>query len=349
MFCGKVQIGGGAPVSVQSMTNTDTRDVCATLDQIRRLYDAGADIVRCTVPDEDAAAAFALIKKDSPVPLVADIHFDYKLAIASINAGADKIRINPGNIGSRERVKAVLDCARDHGIPVRIGVNSGSVEKDLLKKYGGVCAEAICESALNAVGYAQDLGFEDIVVSLKCSDVQMNHKAHKLFTEKCGLPVHIGLTEAGSGEEGRIKSVASLSALLLDGIGDTMRVSLTGDPVQEVVLARNILKACGLDRFGIEYVSCPTCGRTEVDLESIAVRVKELLAPVNARLEKEERFIRVSVMGCVVNGPGEAAHSDFGIACGKSEGVLFRSGEVVGKYPEDRLAAALAELVEGSI
>ena len=349
VFCGKVQIGGGAPVSVQSMTNTDTRDVSATLKQIRSLADAGADIVRCTVPDEEAAAAFALIRKDSPVPLVADIHFDYKLAIAAIRAGADKIRINPGNIGSRERVKEVLDCARSAGIPVRIGVNSGSVEKNLINKYGGVCAEAICESALGAVEYAHDLGFYDLVVSLKCSDVQMNHKAHKLFVEKCGLPLHIGLTEAGFGEEGMLKSTAALSALLLDGIGDTMRVSLTGDPVQEVVLARKILKACGLERFGIEFVSCPTCGRTEVDLESIAQRVKELLAPVNDKLEKEKRFLRVSVMGCVVNGPGEARGSDFGIACGKSEGVLFRKGEVVGKYPEDRLADALAELVKGSV
>jgi (E)-4-hydroxy-3-methylbut-2-enyl-diphosphate synthase len=349
VFCGKVQIGGGAPVSVQSMTNTDTRDVSATLEQIRRLSDAGADIVRCTVPDEDAAASFALIKKESPVPLVADIHFDYKLAIASIEAGADKIRINPGNIGSRERVKAVLDCAKGHGIPVRIGVNSGSLEKDLLKKYGGVCAEAICESALNAAAYAQDLGFEDIVVSLKCSDVQMNHKAHKLFVGKCGLPLHIGLTEAGFGEDGMLKSTAALSALLLDGIGDTMRVSLTGDPVQEVVLANKILRACGIKRPGIEFVSCPTCGRTQVDLPAIAEKVKIMLAPVSEKLEKAGRSIRVSVMGCVVNGPGEAGNSDCGIACGRNEGVLFRNGEVVEKLPESMLADALVRLVEGSI
>ena len=331
------------------MTNTDTRDVPATLDQIRRLAEAGADIVRCTVPDREAASAFSLIKKDSPVPLVADIHFDYKLAIAAIEAGADKIRINPGNIGSRERVKAVLDCAKAHGIPVRIGVNSGSLEKDLIEKYGGVCAEAICESALNAVEYAQDLGFEDIVVSLKCSDVQMNHKAHKLFAERCGLPLHIGLTEAGFGEEGVMKSTAALSALLLDGIGDTMRVSLTGDPVQEVILAKKILKACGLRRAGIEFVSCPTCGRTQVDLPAIAEKVKIMLAPASEKLEKEGRFLRVSVMGCVVNGPGEARNSDFGIACGKNEGVLFRNGEIIDKLPEDKLAEALVRSVEGSI
>ena len=256
---------------------------------------------------------------------------------------------NPGNIGSRERVKAVLDCAKDHGIPVRIGVNSGSLEKDLLKKYGGVCAEAICESALNAVAYAWDLGFEDIVVSLKCSDVQMNHKAHKLFVEKCGLPLHIGLTEAGFGEEGVLKSTAALSALLLDGIGDTMRVSLTGDPVQEVVLANKIIRACGIKRSGIEFVSCPTCGRTQVDLAAIAEKVKILLAPVSEKLEKEGKSIRVSVMGCVVNGPGEAGNSDFGIACGKNEGVLFRNGEVVEKLPEPVLADALVRLVEGNI
>ena len=349
VFCGKVKIGGGAPVSVQSMTNTDTRDVSATLDQIQRLADAGADIVRCTVPDAQAAEAFGIIKKQSPVPLVADIHFDHKLAIAAIEAGADKIRINPGNIGSRERVKAVLDCAKDHGIPVRIGVNSGSLEKDLLKKYGGVCAEAICESALNSAAYAQDLGFEDIVVSLKCSDVRTNHRAHKLFVEKCGLPLHIGLTEAGFGEEGMLKSTAALSALLLDGIGDTMRVSLTGDPVQEVVLANKILRACGIKRPGIEFVSCPTCGRTRVDLAAIAERVKILLAPVSEKLEKEGKSIRVSVMGCVVNGPGEAGNSDFGIACGKNEGVLFRNGEVVEKLPESMLADALVRLVEGNI
>ncbi|MBO4862512.1 MAG: flavodoxin-dependent (E)-4-hydroxy-3-methylbut-2-enyl-diphosphate synthase [Firmicutes bacterium] len=349
VFCGKVQIGGGAPVSVQSMTNTDTRDVSSTLNQIRRLADAGADIVRCTVPDMEAADAFALIKKESPVPLVADIHFDYKLAIAAIESGADKIRINPGNIGSRERVKAVLDCAKDHGIPVRIGVNSGSLEKTLLDEYGGVCAEAICESALNAVSFAQDLGFEDIVVSLKCSDVQMNHRAHKLFVEKCGLPLHIGLTEAGFGEEGIMKSTAALSALLLDGIGDTMRVSLTGDPVQEVVLARKILKACGIRRPGIEFVSCPTCGRTQVDLASIAENVKQKLATVSERMEKQGCSMRVSVMGCVVNGPGEAKNSDFGIACGKNEGVIFKNGEIIEKLPEDKLSDALVRLVEGSV
>ena len=347
--CGKVKIGGGAPVSIQSMTNTDTRDVSATLAQICALADAGADIVRCTVLDMQAAEALAQIKKNSPVPLVADIHFDYKLAIAAIGAGADKIRINPGNIGSKERVKAVLDRAKAAGIPIRIGVNSGSLEKELIEKYGGVTAEAMCESALNAAAYAQSFGFKDIVVSLKCSDVAMNHKAHKLFSEKSDLPLHIGLTEAGVGEDAKIKSVAALSALLLEGIGNTMRVSLTADPVQEVVLARKILKACGIRKAGIDFVSCPTCGRTEVDLESIASRVKQGLAPLSDKLEKEGRFLRVSVMGCVVNGPGEARSSDYGVACGKNEGVLFKAGEVIKKVPENQIVDGLIALIENSL
>lgn len=349
VHCGNVKIGGGAPVSVQSMTNTDTRDVQATLAQIRALADAGADIVRCTVPDEDAAIAFGKIRKESPVPLVADIHFDYRLAIASIKAGADKIRINPGNIGSEERVKAVLDTAKAAGIPVRIGVNSGSLEKELVAKYGGVCAEAMCESALKAVSYAESFGFEDIVVSLKCSDVVMNHKAHKLLVQKCPYPLHIGLTESGIGEDAKLKSVAALSALLLEGIGDTMRVSLTGDPVQEVILARKILKASGANRSGIDLVSCPTCGRTKVDLESIAAKVKEGLEPLSEKLEKQGKFLRVSVMGCVVNGPGEARSSDYGVACGKGEGVLFKAGQVVKKVSDDQIVESLIRLIESDI
>ncbi|MBQ9891064.1 MAG: flavodoxin-dependent (E)-4-hydroxy-3-methylbut-2-enyl-diphosphate synthase [Firmicutes bacterium] len=347
--CGKVKIGGGAPISVQSMTNTDTRDAEATLAQINALADAGADIVRCTVPDMKAAESFGRIRLNSSVPLVADIHFDYRLAIAAIEAGADKIRINPGNIGSEERVKAVLDAAKYAGIPIRIGVNSGSLEKELIEKYGGVCAEAMCESALKAVSYAQSFGFEDIVVSLKCSDVQMNHRAHKLFASQCGLPLHIGLTEAGIGEDAVMKSTAALSALLLDGIGDTMRVSLTGDPVQEVVLAKKILKACGIRKPGIELVSCPTCGRTKVDLEAIAGSVKKALQPVSDLLEKQGRSLRVSVMGCVVNGPGEARSSDYGVACGSGEGVLFRSGKTIKKVSENRIAESLVELIKSEI
>ena len=327
------------------MTNTDTRDVRATLDQIEALAAAGADIVRCTVPDMEAAGAFGVIRKSSPVPLVADIHFDYRLAIAAIDNGADKIRINPGNIGSEDKVRAVLDRARSAGIPVRIGVNSGSLEKDLIQKYGGVCAEAMCESALKAVSYAQSFGFDDIVVSLKCSDVAMNHKAHRLFAAKSDLPLHIGLTESGIGEEAVIKSAAAMGALLLEGIGDTMRISLTGDPVKEVILARKILKACGIRRAGIDLVSCPTCGRTEVDLETIAQNVKDDLAPLSDILEKEGRFLRVSVMGCVVNGPGEARSSDFGVACGRGEGVLFKAGEVIKKVPEESIVKELIQLI----
>ncbi len=347
--CGKVKIGGTAPISIQSMTNTDTRDIDATLAQIEALADAGADIVRCTVPDMKAAESFREIRKSSPVPLVADIHFDYRLAVASIEAGADKIRINPGNIGSEERVRIVLDAAKYAGIPIRIGVNSGSLEKDIIEKYGGVTAEGLAESALNAVKYAKSFGFEDIVVSLKSSDVQMNHMAHKIFAAQSDLPLHIGLTEAGFGEEGMLKSVSALSALLLEGIGDTMRVSLTGDPVQEVILAKKILKACGIRKGGIDFVSCPTCGRTEVDLERIAGEVKDRLSESSALLEKQGRTLKVSVMGCAVNGPGEAREADFGIACGKADGVIFSNGKTVKKLPESQLVDGLVALVKESI
>ncbi len=344
--CGSVLIGGGAPVSIQSMTNTDTRDPEATLRQIDRLAEAGCEIIRLAVPDMEAARGFAEIKKRSPLPMVADIHFDYRLALAAIDGGADKIRINPGNIGSEDRVRAVLERAKAAGIPIRIGVNSGSLEKELLKKYGGVCAEALCESALNAVSYARGFGFEDIVVSLKSSDVRMNHEAHKLFRAQSDLPLHIGLTEAGVGEMAELKSSVALGALLLEGIGDTMRISLTGDPLREVLLAKKVLAASGTRRAGIDFVSCPTCGRTDVDLESIARRVKERLMPVSERLEKEKKFMRVSVMGCVVNGPGEARGSDYGIACGKGEGAVFRRGQVIKKLPEEALVEGLAEAVE---
>ena len=346
--CGNVKIGGNSPISIQSMTNTDTRDVFSTLSQIEKLAEAGADIVRCTVPDMEAAESFSQIKKQSPVPLVADIHFDYRLALASIEAGADKIRINPGNIGSEERVRAVLNAAKHAGIPIRIGVNSGSLEKDIIEKYGGVTAEGMAESALKAAEYAQSFGFEDIVVSLKCSDVVMNHQAHKIFASKSDIPLHIGLTEAGFGEEGETKSIASLSALLLEGIGDTMRVSLTGDPVQEVKLAKRILKACGIRKCGIEFVSCPTCGRTQVDLEKIASNVKSELLPFSEILEKAGKSIKISVMGCVVNGPGEAREADFGIACGKNEGLIFRKGEVVKKLPEHELVNGLRDLIRNN-
>ena len=349
VMCGNVPIGGGAPISIQSMTNTDTRDVEATYAQIMRLAEAGCQIVRCTVPDMEAAIAFGKIHKKSPLPMVADIHFDYKMAITAMDNGADKVRINPGNIGSDEKVAAVLDHAKACGIPIRIGVNSGSVEKEIIAKYGGVTAEGLAESALNAVAYAQSFGFEDLVVSLKSADVAMNHKAHRLLVEKCDLPIHIGLTEAGVGQMAEIKSTAALGALVLDGIGDTMRVSLTGDPVREVVLAKKILKAVGARKGGIDFVSCPTCGRTRVDLPTIAAEIEQKLAPVSERLEKEGKSLRVSVMGCAVNGPGEAKNSDIGVACGKGEGLIIKKGEILRKVPEEAICAELIAEIDSMI
>ena len=349
VMCGNVPIGGGAPISIQSMTNTDTRDVEATYSQIMRLAEAGCQIVRCTVPDMEAAAAFGKIKKMSPLPMVADIHFDYKMAIAAMDNGADKVRINPGNIGSDEKVAAVLDHAKACGIPIRIGVNSGSVEKEIIAKYGGVTAEGLAESALKAIDYAKGFGFEDIVVSLKSADVAMNHKAHKILASKCDLPLHIGLTEAGVGQMAEIKSTAALGALILDGIGDTMRVSLTGDPVREVILAKKILKAVGARKGGIDFVSCPTCGRTRVNLPEIAANIEKQLAPVSERLEKEGRSLRVSVMGCAVNGPGEAKNSDIGVACGKGEGLIIKKGEILRKVPEEFICAELLSEINSMI
>ena len=341
VMCGDVPIGGGAPISIQSMTNTDTRDAEATYAQIMRLAEAGCQIVRCIVPDMEAAVSFGKIRKKSPLPMVADIHFDYKMAIAAMDNGADKVRINPGNIGSDEKVAAVLDHAKACGIPIRIGVNSGSVEKEIIAKYGGVTAEGLAESAFKVVEYARSFGFEDLVVSLKSADVAMNHKAHKLLAAKCDLPLHIGLTEAGVGQMAEIKSTAALGALILDGIGDTMRVSLTGDPVREVVLAKKILKAVGVRRYGIDFVSCPTCGRTRVNLPEIAANIEQQLAPLSEQLEKECRSLRVSVMGCAVNGPGEARNSDIGVACGKGEGLIIKKGEILRKVPEADISAEL--------
>ena len=346
VMCGNVPIGGGAPVSIQSMTNTDTRDAAATLEQIRRLADAGCQIIRCAVPDMEAAKAFGAIKKGSPIPVVADIHFDYRLALAAMENGADKIRINPGNIGSEDRVAAVLEKAKECGIPVRIGVNSGSLEKDLLEKYGGVTAQALCESALNAAAYARSFGFEDIVVSLKSSDVAMNHEAHKLFREQSDLPMHIGLTESGVGRMAELKSTAALSALLLDEIGDTMRISLTGDPLREVLLAKDILTACGKRRLGIDFISCPTCGRTQVDLPAIASRIEEALQPLSQKLAADGKFIKVAVMGCAVNGPGEAKEADFGVACGKGNGLLIAKGKQLKTVPEEEIISQLTALIE---
>ncbi|MCD8078141.1 MAG: flavodoxin-dependent (E)-4-hydroxy-3-methylbut-2-enyl-diphosphate synthase [Lachnospiraceae bacterium] len=331
---GDVVIGGENPIRIQSMTNTKTEDVAATVRQILALEAAGCEIIRATVPTPEAAEAFTEIKKQIHIPLVADIHFDYRLAIAAIEHGADKIRINPGNIGSRERVRAVVDCARERNIPIRVGVNSGSLEKDILRKYGGVTAEGLVESALDKVALIEDMGYDNLVISIKSSNVNMCIRAHELIADRTEHPLHVGITEAGTVTTGTIKSAVGLGAILHQGIGDTIRVSLTGDPVQEVVAAAKILQALELRRSGVEVVSCPTCGRTSIDLIGLANQVETLVAGYDLP-------IRVAVMGCVVNGPGEAREADIGIAGGKGEGLLIKKGEIVRKLPEAELLPAL--------
>lgn len=335
---GSVAVGGGAPISVQSMTNTFTQDVDATVSQIRRLEDAGCEIVRAAVPDMASAEAIARIRKAISIPLVADIHFDYKLALAAINAGADAIRINPGNIGGKRRIRAIVDGARDHGISIRVGVNSGSLEKSLLEKHGGPGAEALVESALNHVDILGSMGFDQVKVSIKSSDVLETIAAYRLFSDRSDVPLHIGVTEAGGLYAGITKSAVGIGCLLLDGIGDTLRVSLTRDPVEEIRVGYEILRATGIRRRGPEIISCPTCGRCEIDLFSIAGEIETALISVQAP-------ITVAVMGCVVNGPGEAAAADVGIAGGKNGGVLFKKGKVVKKLPQHRLARELLAAV----
>ena len=332
-----VPIGGGNPIPVQSMTNTHTDDVAATLAQLRRLEAAGCEIVRLAVPNQLAARALPEIRRGTGLPLVADIHFDYRLALAAVEAGFDKIRINPGNIGSPERVRMVADACRDHCVPIRVGVNSGSVEKGLLEKYG-LCAKSLCESALGHVKLLEDCGFVDICISVKASDVAMTVEANRLLSTLCDYPLHIGVTEAGTKERGILKSAAGIGALLLDGIGDTIRISLTDPPEEEAHAGGELLRALGL-RSGVQFVSCPSCGRTEYDLIGTAKTVE-------ARLRDKPWNITVAVMGCVVNGPGEASHADYGIAGGKSEGVIFKHGEPVARVASDRLADALVELIE---
>lgn len=332
-----VPIGGGNPIPVQSMTNTHTDDVAATLAQLRRLEAAGCEIVRLAVPNQLAARALPEIRRGTGLPLVADIHFDYRLALAAVEAGFDKIRINPGNIGSPERVRMVADACRERGVPIRVGVNSGSVEKGLLEKYG-LCAKSLCESALGHVKLLEDCGFEDICISVKASDVAMTVEANRLLSTLCDYPLHIGVTEAGTKERGILKSAAGIGALLLDGIGDTIRISLTDAPEEEVHAGGELLRALGL-RSGVQFVSCPSCGRTEYDLIGTAKAVE-------TRLRDKPWNITVAVMGCVVNGPGEASHADYGIAGGKSEGVIFKHGEPVARVASDRLADALVELIE---
>ena len=331
-------IGGGNPILIQSMTNTKTEDVKATVEQILRLEKAGCEIVRCTVPTMEAALAIKEIKKQIHIPLVADIHFDYKMAIAAIENGADKIRINPGNIGSRERVQAVVDKAKEYGIPIRIGVNSGSVEKDILAKYGKVTAEGIVESALNKVHLIEEMGYDNLVISIKSSDVMMCVKAHELIAGKTPYPIHVGITEAGTVYSGNIKSAIGLGMILGSvGVGDTIRVSLTGDPVNEIASAKLILRTLGLRKGGVEVVSCPTCGRTNIDLISLANQVENMVA------EFDDLDLKVAVMGCVVNGPGEAKEADIGIAGGKGEGLLIKKGEIIRKVPEQELLSTLRE------
>ena len=336
---GGVKIGGGAPVSIQSMTNTPTHDVEATLAQIQALTAAGCEIVRLAVPDMAAARAIGAIKAGSSVPLVADIHFDYRLALEAVRQGIDKVRINPGNIGAPERVKAVAEACMDRSIPIRIGVNGGSLEKRLLEQYGGPTPEALVESGLRQAQMLEQFGFHDICISLKSSSVSTTMKAYRLMSERCDYPLHLGVTEAGTPELGVIKSAAGIGGLLALGIGDTFRGTLTADPVEEIFAAKKILKAVGLRREGPELIACPTCGRTKIDLIPMARRVEDLLRQV-------DKPITVAVMGCVVNGPGEARHADVGIAGGQGEGVLFQKGQVVARVPEDRLVDELMKLID---
>ena len=339
IMVGGVAIGGGAPVSIQSMCNTATENVEATVAQILRLEQAGCEIIRVAVPTEEAARAIPSIKARIHIPLVADIHFDYKLALLCAEGGIDKIRINPGNIGSRERVRAVADACRERGIPIRIGVNGGSLEKDLLAKYGGVTARALVDSAMGHVRLLNDCGFDDICISVKCSRVPVNMTAYQMLREQTDYPLHLGVTEAGTPEMGVLKSAIGIGGLLCMGVGDTLRVSLTADPVEEVIAAKRILQAAGIRRSGPDLISCPTCGRTRYDMIPIAREVER-------RLRGCDKPITVAVMGCVVNGPGEASGADVGIAGGIGEGLLFAKGKILRKVPQEQLVDALFEEID---
>ena len=335
-------IGGGNPILIQSMTNTPTEDVAATVAQTLRLEQAGCEIIRCTVPTPEAAAAVAKIKEQIHIPLAADIHFDHKMAIAAMENGADKIRINPGNIGGKANIDEVVRCAKERGIPIRVGVNSGSLERDLVAKYGGVTAEGLVESALDKVGMVEDCGYDNIVISIKSSDVLMCIRAHEILAEKTLYPLHVGITEAGTLMSGNIKSAVGLGVILYEGIGDTIRVSLTGDPVEEIKSAKRILRTLGLRTGGIDVVSCPTCGRTKIDLIGLANQVETMV-------QKYPLDIKVAVIGCAVNGPGEAKEADIGIAGGNGEGLLIKRGRIVRKMPESELLDALRQELDSML
>ena len=336
---GDTYIGGGAPISVQSMTNTDTRDVENTVSQIKKLEGYGCDIIRCAVPDMEAAEAIKEIVKQIKIPLVADIHFDYRLALKSIENGVNGLRINPGNIGNINRVRRVVEAAKDKDIPIRIGVNSGSLQKNILNKYGKVCPEALVESALEHVSIFESLNFQDIVISIKSSNVNQMIESYKIISNKVKYPLHLGVTEAGTTWRGTIKSSIGIGSLLSQGIGDTIRVSLTGDPAEEIKVGREILKTLGYIKSGIEFISCPTCGRTQIDIIKIANEVEKRLSNCN-------KNIKVAIMGCVVNGPGEAREADIGIAGGKGEGLIFKKGQIVKKVKEENLVDELISQIE---
>ncbi len=341
IYVGEIPIGGGAPVVIQSMTNTPTGDVAASLAQIRRLREAGCQIVRLTVPDQEAVQALPAIIRDAGMPVLADIHFDYRLALAAIEAGVAGLRLNPGNIGGEARVAKVAQAAKAAGIPIRVGVNSGSLEKELLTKYGGVTAQGLAESALKQQALLERHGFGMIKLSVKASDVPVMVEAYRLLAQQTDCPFHIGVTEAGIGLRAAVKSAAGIGGLLAAGLGDTLRVSLTGDPVEEIFVAQEILRAYGLYQKGVQYIICPTCGRTQVDLTAIAAQAQAAIEALHI-----EKPLTVAVMGCVVNGPGEASAADIGIACGKGEGLLFSHGQTKGKYPEDKLVEVLVEEIK---
>ncbi|ACQ52625.1 flavodoxin-dependent (E)-4-hydroxy-3-methylbut-2-enyl-diphosphate synthase [Clostridium botulinum] len=336
---GSIYVGGDSPISIQSMTNTDTRDAKNTLNQIKQLEEIGCDIIRCAVPDIEASEALKIITKESKIPVVADIHFDYKLALESIKNGVDALRINPGNIGSMERVKMVAEAAKEKSIPIRVGVNSGSLKKDILDKYGRVCPEALVESALQHVNILEKCNFNDIVISIKSSNVIQMIESYRLISEKVNYPLHLGVTEAGTTFRGTIKSSVGIGTLLAEGIGDTIRVSITGDPLKEIKIGKEILRSLGYVNEGIEFVSCPTCGRTNIDLISIAEEVEKRLSNCN-------KNIKVAVMGCVVNGPGEAREADIGIAGGKGEGLIFKKGKVIKKVKEEDIIDEFIKEIE---